>query len=253
MSRKKRMQNVREAKDRRTKKLAIGGGSRTRGRARLPDAAHARRRQQGGCDRPRPRRHRPGHDAATPDGDASGHRGPPPPCRRRGSSTKLPNSDAAPARSKSQLYSFSHFSGKDPFVPAVSRRPRARPPERRSGTSTGPTTGPLPPRHRRPRQHGERAQGARAAEAVDVVVAHARADRSGDDLGQRQGSRRSGSAQASRARTRSSGSSRSRTASRGSASPTAPTRAARRPSRSSSAARSRSWTRPTASATSSGC
>ncbi len=47
MSRKKRMQNIREAKDRRTKKIAVGGGG-VRGRARLRGAAHARRRQQGG-------------------------------------------------------------------------------------------------------------------------------------------------------------------------------------------------------------
>jgi hypothetical protein len=36
------------------------------------------------------------------------------------SSTKLTNSDVAPRRSKSQLYSFSHFAGKDPFVQQVS-------------------------------------------------------------------------------------------------------------------------------------
>jgi hypothetical protein len=34
-------------------------------------------------------------------------------------STKLPNSDAEPSHLKSQLYSFSHFSGKDPFVQQV--------------------------------------------------------------------------------------------------------------------------------------
>src|SRR5205085_2394959 len=35
------------------------------------------------------------------------------------SSTKLTSSDVAPRRLKSQLYSFSHFSGKDPFVQQV--------------------------------------------------------------------------------------------------------------------------------------
>jgi hypothetical protein len=34
--------------------------------------------------------------------------------------TKLTSSDLAPRRSKSELYSFSHFSGKDPFVQQVS-------------------------------------------------------------------------------------------------------------------------------------
>jgi hypothetical protein len=36
------------------------------------------------------------------------------------SSTKLPNSDVAPKRSKAQLYSFNHFAGKDPFVQQIS-------------------------------------------------------------------------------------------------------------------------------------
>ena len=35
-------------------------------------------------------------------------------------SAKLPNSDAAPTRRKSQLYSFGRFAGKDPFVQQVS-------------------------------------------------------------------------------------------------------------------------------------
>jgi hypothetical protein len=34
-------------------------------------------------------------------------------------SAKLPNSDSLPRAGKSQLYSFSHFSGKDPFVQQV--------------------------------------------------------------------------------------------------------------------------------------
>ena len=34
--------------------------------------------------------------------------------------TKLPNSDAVPTRTKSQLYSFDMFAGKDPFVQQVS-------------------------------------------------------------------------------------------------------------------------------------
>jgi hypothetical protein len=35
-------------------------------------------------------------------------------------SAKLTSSDLAPRRSKSELYSFSHFAGKDPFVQQVS-------------------------------------------------------------------------------------------------------------------------------------
>jgi hypothetical protein len=38
-------------------------------------------------------------------------------------STKLPNSDTPPRISKSTLYSFSHFSGKDPFVQQIGSGP----------------------------------------------------------------------------------------------------------------------------------
>jgi hypothetical protein len=47
-------------------------------------------------------------------------------------STKLPNSDAAPRRTKSQLYSFGKFAGKDPFVQQVSAQAAAT-----SSSSTG--------------------------------------------------------------------------------------------------------------------
>jgi hypothetical protein len=36
-----------------------------------------------------------------------------------GAPAVLPNSDVAPSRSRSQLFSFSHFTGKDPFVQQV--------------------------------------------------------------------------------------------------------------------------------------
>src|ERR671926_287681 len=49
-------------------------------------------------------------------------------------STKLTNSDVAPRRSKSELYSFSQFSGKDPFVQQVSASDITSSP---SGTSGG--------------------------------------------------------------------------------------------------------------------
>jgi hypothetical protein len=39
------------------------------------------------------------------------------------SSTKLQTSDLQPVRTKSQLYAFSRFSGKNPFVPQVSNSP----------------------------------------------------------------------------------------------------------------------------------
>jgi hypothetical protein len=53
------------------------------------------------------------------------------------SSTKLPDSDAAPRRAKSQLYSFSHFAGKDPFVQQVSAGTSA--PAASAGQTPAPT------------------------------------------------------------------------------------------------------------------
>lgn len=48
-------------------------------------------------------------------------------------STKLPNSDVAPHRTKSQLYSFDTFAGKDPFVQQVETQA--------SSSSSSPTSG----------------------------------------------------------------------------------------------------------------
>jgi|1186.fasta_scaffold81634_2 hypothetical protein len=53
-------------------------------------------------------------------------------------STKLPNSDAAPTRTKSQLYSFGRFAGKDPFVQQVSAQ--AAPPASSSSSSSTPSS-----------------------------------------------------------------------------------------------------------------
>jgi hypothetical protein len=53
--------------------------------------------------------------------------------------TKLPNSDAAPIRTKSQLYSFGRFAGKDPFVQQVSEQPVGAAPT--SSSSSAPSSG----------------------------------------------------------------------------------------------------------------
>jgi hypothetical protein len=52
-------------------------------------------------------------------------------------STKLTSSDLAPRRSKAQLYSFSHFAGKDPFVQQVSASDITSSPSGTSGASGG--------------------------------------------------------------------------------------------------------------------
>jgi hypothetical protein len=119
MSRKKRMQNMREAKDRRTKKLALGLSVVLVAvlAFEVPKMLH-----HGGTSSSPP--------PATTTTDASTAGSTTPATTAAGTaaaavqpttaSTKLPNSDAQPQRSKAQLYSFSHFTGKNPFTQQVS-------------------------------------------------------------------------------------------------------------------------------------
>jgi hypothetical protein len=118
MSRKqKRMQDLREAKDRRTKKVAAGlavvlvlvlafevpkmlkgsGGSSS-----TPPAATTSST--------------PGVTTAAPATTAPGTAAA---ASMPVTSSKLPNSDTQPRAGKAQLYSFTHFTGKDPFVQQV--------------------------------------------------------------------------------------------------------------------------------------
>jgi hypothetical protein len=130
MSRKeKRMQDIREAKDRKMKKVAAGlgvvlvavlafevppmlkgsgGGSSTPPAATTTGASTAT-----------------AAPATTPPGVAASAVTPV-------ASSKLPNSDTQPKTGKSQLYSFSQFNDKDPFVQQVSTA---------SGSLSTPSTG----------------------------------------------------------------------------------------------------------------
>ena len=122
MSRKSRMQSAREAKDKRMKKVAVGlsvvlvvvlafevpkvlhkNSSSAAPAATTTDTTATST----------PVTTATGTPVATAPGTAAAAVLP-------AGSTKLPNSDLAPQRTKSQLYSFSHFSGKDPFVQQVS-------------------------------------------------------------------------------------------------------------------------------------
>lgn len=139
MSRKKRMQDVREAKDRRAKKLAIGGGvvlvavlafqmsHMLGGGSKAAAPASTTTATVAGAP-----------STATPPGTAA------PAALPTTGSTKLTVSDAAPARSKSQLDSFSDFSSKDPFSQQLSTTASSTA-GTSSGTSTGTTTGPTTP------------------------------------------------------------------------------------------------------------
>jgi len=117
MSRKSRMADLRQAKDRRAKRMAIGGVVVLA--AVLAFEVPKVLKSSGGSSSSPP--------AATTTADsgvsatpAAAGPGTAVAAVLPASSTKLPNSDQAPRRLKSQLYSFSHFAGKDPFVQQVS-------------------------------------------------------------------------------------------------------------------------------------
>ena len=136
MSRKSRMQNVREAKDRRAKMMAIGGVVVLAGvlAFEMPKVLH-----HGGSSSATP-------PAATTTAAGTGvsatpATGTPATATLPTASTKLPNSDVAPKRLKSELFSFSHFAGKDPFVPQVSAADITGTPSTGSGASTGAAPG----------------------------------------------------------------------------------------------------------------
>jgi len=112
MSRKKRMQNVREKKDRRAKKLAIGGGVLlavllawemphylgSGKKSSAPAATTTAATTTPGTTLP----------VATAPGVVAAAAAP-------ATSTALPNSDMPPRHSKQQLTGFSTFASKDPF------------------------------------------------------------------------------------------------------------------------------------------
>jgi hypothetical protein len=113
----KRMQNLRDAKDKKMKKVAAGGCVLLVAvlAFEVPKVIHS----GGGTPAPAatttaaPTTVTP---SATPSTTAPGTAAA---AVTPVASTKLPNSDAQPRVGKSQLYSFSHFAGKDPFVQQV--------------------------------------------------------------------------------------------------------------------------------------
>jgi hypothetical protein len=120
MSRKKRMQNVREAKDRRAKKLAIGGGvllaillawevPHFLGGKKSSAPAPATTTTVGTT-----------YSGTTPvTTTPTTATGVPTAAATPATSTKLPNSDLLPRHSKQQLTGFSTFASKDPFAQQV--------------------------------------------------------------------------------------------------------------------------------------
>jgi hypothetical protein len=128
------MKDIREAKDRRAKRLAIGGVIVLA--AVLAFEVPKVLKGHGGSSSATPpaatTTATPGYGASTTPGStpiASAA-----PVALPATNTKLTSSDVAPRRSKSQLFSFSHFAGKDPFVQQVSASDITSSP---SGTSGG--------------------------------------------------------------------------------------------------------------------
>jgi len=120
MSRKsKRMQSVREAKDKRAKKLAIGGAVLLVAVLAF-EIPHVMKKSGSGSNSAAPATTTTAAGTSAPASTATGATGTPAAAALPATSTKLPNSDVAPTRSKSQLLAFSEFASKDPFVQQVS-------------------------------------------------------------------------------------------------------------------------------------
>jgi hypothetical protein len=121
MSRKSRMQSAREAKDKRMKKIAIGGAVLLVAvlAFEVPKVMHSGSSSASSSTPPATTTTgAPVTPSGTPVGTAPGTAGA---AVTPAASTKLPNSDTLPQRTKSQLYSFSHFTGKDPFTQQISQ------------------------------------------------------------------------------------------------------------------------------------
>jgi hypothetical protein len=121
MSRKKRMQNVREAKDRRAKKIAIGGGVLLAVLLAWEVPHYLGGKKSSAAPAPTPAA------STTPSGTtpatttpATTATGVPAAASTPATSTKLPNSDMPPRHSKQQLAGFSTFADKDPFIQQIS-------------------------------------------------------------------------------------------------------------------------------------
>lgn len=135
--RNKRLQDIRAAKDRRAKKMAIGGAvllvailafelpHYLGGSKSSATAAATTTSVTAGSTTPVATSIPVATASGTPAATAALVTG----------STKLPNSDAAPTRTKSQLYSFDTFAGKDPFVQQV---------DTQAGSSSSSPTGGAP-------------------------------------------------------------------------------------------------------------
>jgi hypothetical protein len=124
MSRKSRLQDVRAAKDKRMKKVAIGGIVVLAAvlAFEVLKVMHLGGKASSSPPPATSTTATPATSTATPSGTAAAATLTP-----SATPTALPNSDLAPNRSKAQLFSFSHFAGKDPFVAQVATATQSGP------------------------------------------------------------------------------------------------------------------------------
>jgi hypothetical protein len=118
MSRKQRAQNLREAKDKRMKRVAAGGAVLLAVVLAF-EVPKVLGNGSSHSSTPAPAATTTATTATTAPTTAPGTAAASLPVTPTGS-TKLPNSDVQPRRGKAQLFSFNHFAGKDPFVQQVS-------------------------------------------------------------------------------------------------------------------------------------
>jgi len=135
MSRKSRMKDIREAKDRRAKRLAIGGVV-VLAAVLAFEVPHVLKKSGGSASSAPPAATTTDATTGASAAPATASPGTAAAVSVPVTSTKLPNSDMSPRRLKSQLYSFSRFAGKDPFVQQVSASDITSGPTGASGASS---------------------------------------------------------------------------------------------------------------------
>jgi hypothetical protein len=113
------MQSVREAKDKRAKKLAIGGAVLLVAVLAF-EIPHVMKKSGGSSNTAAPATATTAAGTSAPASTPTTATGTTAVAALPATSTKLPNSDVAPRRLKSQLFAFSKFASKDPFVQQVS-------------------------------------------------------------------------------------------------------------------------------------
>lgn len=144
MSRKKRAQDLRAAKDRRMKKIAIGGAVLLVAVLAFEVPKMMGKKTSSAAPAATTTAAEPGTPTSTPASEPTTTPSLTPAAAVTPAvSTKLTNSDVEPKLEKSQLYSFTHFAGKDPFVQQINTATQGT--SVVGGSSGSSTSQPAPP------------------------------------------------------------------------------------------------------------